>query len=129
MEEIWKDIPGYEGLYQASTYGRIKSLRRYRFNHNKKQIVEERILKPGVVNGYLRVALWKDAKQKNILVHRLIALTFISNPNNYKEINHKDETRQNNHVDNLEWCSHKYNNNYGTINERRSKNRKKGSDE
>lgn len=123
MEE-WKDIPNYEGLYQASTYGRIKSLKRFRYNHSKKQIAEERILKPGVVNGYLRVSLWKDNKFKNYLVHRLIAMTFIPNPNNYKCINHKDETRKNNKVNNLEWCTHKYNNNYGTINQRRSKKRK-----
>lgn len=103
-EEIWKDIPGYEGLYQASTLGRIRS-----FCYK-----QAKILKPWLDPDYLIVQL----KGKNYKVHRLIALTFIPNPNNYPQINHKDEDRTNNRVNNLEWCTNEYNANYGTRNER-----------
>lgn len=96
MEEIWKDIPGYEGLYQASNLGRIKSLL---FN-------KEKILKAWVQNtGYLTVSL----NNKKFSLHRLIAKTFIENPNNYPIINHKDGNKLNNKVENLEWCTYKHN--------------------
>lgn len=104
MEEIWKDITGYEGLYQVSSSGRIKSL-----NYGK-----ERILKPYDLKGYKRIGLFRNGKRKHILIHRLVAGTFIPNPDNLPQINHKDENTSNNRVENLEWCDAKYNNNYGT---------------
>ena len=108
-EEIWKDVVGYEGLYQVSNNGRVKSLK----------FGKEKILKPGKLkNGYLRVNLCKNEKQKHFLVHRLVALTFITNPNNLPDVNHKDENKENNRVENLEWCDCKYNINYGTRTQR-----------
>lgn len=106
--EVWKDIQGFENRYMVSNLGRIKSLK-YR-HHNKIEI-----LKQENNHGYKRVCLFtKNGKRKHFKVHRLVALAFISNPNNYKEINHKDEDRTNNCATNLEWCDHTYNINYGT---------------
>lgn len=103
MKEIWKDIEGYEGLYQVSNIGRVKSLN---YNHTN----QEKILKYGIdTSGYRVITLWKNRKGKTKTVHRLVANTFIPNPNNYPIINHKDENKQNNSVDNLEWCTYKYN--------------------
>ena len=106
--EFWQDIPEYEGLYQASTYGRIR---------NKKNI--------SAVNyhinckwGYCQLHLWINGNSYSKRVHRLIAETFIPNPNKYREINHIDENKLNNRVENLEWCTHKYNCAYGTRNQR-----------
>lgn len=102
IKEIWKDIPGYKDLYQVSNLGKIKSL----------LFKREKILKTRVhPNGYELINL----KGKTYKVHYLVAKTFISNPNNYKEINHKDENKQNNCVHNLEWCDRKYNCNYGSL--------------
>lgn len=112
--EEWKNIIGYEELYQVSNFGRVKSL-----NYNKTK--KEKIMKFGKTkNGYLQVQLWKDGKGKFILVHRLVAIAFIPNPNGYKEINHVSEVKTENHVDNLEWCDRKYNINYGTWKEKQS---------
>ena len=108
MEEIWRDIKGYEGLYQVSNLGNVKSLR-YRNKH------EEHLLNKGSSNGgYYSYTLSKNCKRKNCLIHRLVAETFIPNPNNLPCVNHIDEDKSNNKVDNLEWCSYKYNSNYGT---------------
>ena len=115
MKEIWKDILGYEGLYQVSNYGRIKSFN-YR-NTGKEKMLS---LKPNK-NGYIRIGLTKDGKRKMFQVHQLVAQTFLENPNNYSQINHKDENKINNNAENLEWCTPKYNSNYGTRNERASK--------
>lgn len=114
--EIWKDIIGYENLYQGSNWGRVKSLERIDcIGHHRK----ERILKPVPdKDGYLRVGLRKNNKRKNFLVHRLVAQAFLDNPNNLPEVNHRDENPQNNFVSNLEWCSAKYNSNFGTRNKR-----------
>ena len=110
--EIWKDIKGYEGLYKVSSEGRIKSLN---YNHTCK----EQILKPGSnKKGYLRVVLCKKGKFKTFLIHRLVSASFIPNPDNLPEVNHKDEDKTNNNVSNLEWCNRKYNSNYGTRTER-----------
>lgn len=107
MVEEWRDIEGYENKYQISNYGRIKSV--------KKDI----FLKPMVaINGYLVVCLWKDNGQKKFLVHRLVAKHFIDNPCNCPEVNHKDEDKTNNRIDNLEWCTHIYNMNYGGVKEK-----------
>lgn len=101
-KEIWKDIPNFDG-YQASNLGDIR---------NKKT---KKILKP-VINryGYKIYSLFG----KKVKGHRLIAKTFISNPNNFSQVNHKDENKQNNNINNLEWCNNKYNSNYGTRNKR-----------
>lgn len=116
---IYKDIPGYESLYYADNLGNIYSKDRKIRNFIK----PGRKLKPSKNSkGYLNVVLCKDGIQKTLKVHRLIALTFLENPNNYLEINHKDENKTNNSVSNLEWCNRQYNMNYGSINERLSKN-------
>ena len=114
MEEIWKDILGYEGLYQISNFGRIKSLERIVFSGKwGKQKVREKILKNCIgTTGYLKVCLNKDCKRKNFDVHRLVGINFLENKHKLKCINHKDEDKTNNFVSNLEWCTHKYNNEY-----------------
>ena len=125
MQEVWKDIEGYEGLYQISNLGRVKSLERNKkHSYNGIAHLKEKILKPLNINNYQRVILRKENNPKNKFIHRLVAEAFISNPNNYPYINHKDENPKNNIVSNLEWCTHKYNMNYGTINQRRSKTEK-----
>ena len=107
--ETWKPIAGYEGLYEVSNLGRVKSLK----------YGKEKILKPGRTHkGYLHVNLCKDGKAKHSNVHRLVAEAFIPNPNNLQTINHKDENKLNNAADNLEWMSLKDNCNYGTRNKR-----------
>ena len=122
-KEIWKDIKGYEGLYQVSNLGRIKSLPKWhRNNKNSGYWSKEIILKYGKdKDGYLQVMLTKNKNRRQHKIHRLVAQTFIPNPNNYPVVNHKKEfEKQNNEVDNLEWCTVKYNTNYGTAIERRS---------
>lgn len=109
MEEIWKDIEGYEGFYQVSNMGRVRGLRR-------NIILKIKIAR----NGYERVHLYKNKGYKHFLIHRLVANAFIPNPNNLPQVNHKDENKTNNCVDNLEWCTQEYNYNYGTINIRKS---------
>ena len=113
QKEIWKDIEGYEGEYQISNYGNVKSL-------NYLRTGKERILKPGKNRGgYYYVQLYKN-KAKNHYIHRLVAQAFIKNPRNLPQVNHKDENKSNNRVDNLEWCMPIYNANYGTRNKRTS---------
>lgn len=123
IEEIWKDIDGYEGLYQVSNLGRIKSLQRYVWRGNGiggNSIVKEKIKKKDITNlGYERTTLSKDNIDKHYSVHRLVAQAFIPNPDNLPVINHKDENPSNNHVDNLEWCTYQYNSIYGTLQERK----------
>ena len=106
MEE-WRDIEGYEGLYQVSNYGRVKSLKH----------LDELVLKPSKKrNGYLGVVLCENGNTHSFGVHRLVAEVFIPNPQNLPQVNHKDEDKTNNRVENLEWCSSKYNVNYGNRN-------------
>lgn len=116
-------VPGYNGLYMVSNRGRVKSLDRYvKHSSGEWQLKRGRILKPAKDrNGYLKVQLSKDGKGKLFFVHRLVAMAFIPNPNNLPMINHKDENPSNNCVDNLEWCTQKYNVNYGTAIERMRK--------
>ena len=110
-EEIWCPIKGYEGLYGVSDQGRVRSLK----------FGKERILKQGRNNsGYLQVCLCKNGEMKNYRIHRIVAQTFIPNPDNLPEVNHIDENKENNSVQNLEWCDRKYNINYGTRNQRQS---------
>lgn len=114
MKEIWKDISGYEG-YQVSDLGRVKSL-------NYRRTGKERVL-VGCKDkdGYLRVDLCKDGREKKCKVHRLVAKAFIPNPEGLPQVNHKDECKTNNVLSNLEWCDAKYNVNYGTRTGRTSK--------
>ena len=107
--EIWKDIKGYEGSYQVSNLGRVKSLK-YQKNRILKTILHN--------NNYYFVTLCNKDNCKNYSVHRLVAQAFIPNPNNYPVVNHKDEDKSNNKADNLEWCTIEYNNNYGNHNKR-----------
>lgn len=123
MGEIWKDIPGYDGKYQVSNFGRIRS-----FNTINGEVVIRKLNKH--TEGYLKVDLWKNGRVKSKYVHRLVAEAFIPNPHNLPCVNHKDEDKANNFVwvnadgsvdfekSNLEWCDYNYNNNYGTHNKR-----------
>ena len=120
MEEIWKDIEGYEGIYQVSNLGRVKSLERVIVRGNGATLpVPKRILKSAKnKDGYQLVNLWKEGNRKRMYVHRLVAQAFLPNPDDLPQVNHKDENPSNNHVDNLEFCTADYNTNYGTRNER-----------
>lgn len=115
MKEIWKDIEGYDGRYQISNMGRVKSFAQDKTNGR---------IKKNVLNDtqYYTIDL-TDSRgvRKNWLVHRLVAIAFMPNPYGLPDVNHKDESRTNNCVDNLEWCDANYNNNYGTRNERLAK--------
>lgn len=118
--EIWKDIKDYEGLYQVSNMGRVKSLGNGKAKNPN--LSKERILKQTInKNKYYNVQLFKEGKGKNYLVHRIVAQTFLSNSDNLSCVNHKDENKTNNCASNLEFCTHQYNSNYGTIKERLSK--------
>ena len=131
-KEVWKDIPGYEGLYEVSTFGRVRSKDRLvELDWTKNRhvsmnyfsyIKKGRMMKLGKnVFGYTTVHLTKDKKQKGYMVHRLVLLAHA--PEHRLDevyVNHKDEDKNNNHLSNLEWCTAKYNINYGTATARRS---------
>lgn len=114
--EVWKDVVGYEGLYKVSNIGRIMSCERYvNTCGGGKRLLGEKILKPfKCPGGYCEVSLWKNNKYKTTMVHRIVAVAFLNNPNNFPEVNHKDENKENNCIENLEWCTSKYNANYGS---------------
>lgn len=122
MEERWTDIPGYEGMYQASTSGKIRSVDRkilrsdgIMYEHKGKN------LKPCInASGYLALSLRKNGSAKSYLVSRLVAMTFIENPENLPEVNHKNEIKTDNNITNLEWIGRKENCNYGSRNYRHS---------
>lgn len=125
-KEIWRNIVDFPG-YQISNFGRVKSTSRIiHVNNGRKSYsysIPEKIMRLSTRNGYLCVTLCLYGKHINTIVHRLVAKTFIHNPFDYPEVNHKDENKLNNCVDNLEWCTRKYNNNYGTGNNRSAQNR------
>lgn len=128
--EIWLPVKGYEGFYEVSNFGRVVSLGRWVPNNLSKSGFawrKERMMKLGHdKDGYLRVGLRKNGEIcKTKKVHRLVAEAFIPNPLNLPEVNHKDENKENNRVDNLEHCDTKYNINYGTRNERSAQKRRK----
>lgn len=121
--EIWKTIEGYPN-YMVSNLGRVKSCKRTIMRNNgHPQTINEKILKScnDGGSGYLRVNLYKEGKEKKYYIHRLVAQAFLDNPNNLSQVNHIDEDKTNNCVENLEYCDVSYNINYGTRNERVSK--------
>ena len=115
MEEIWKDKKDYEGLYQVSNCGRVKSIK----------FGKEIIMKQHIRGRYYYVGLSKNGIVKKYSVHRLVAEAFIDNPDNLPQVNHKDENKLNNVVTNLEWCDAKYNTNYGTARQRMTEKQSK----
>lgn len=120
MSEVWKPVVGYEGYYEVSSLGRIRSVKRtvkgidgknYRLNSAIKRQFDNG-------KGYYYVSLCVNGVQKPMVVHRLVAKAFLPNPDNLPEVNHKDENPLNNRADNLEWCTRQYNQRYGTHDER-----------
>lgn len=121
MEEIWKPVRGYEGRYEVSNFGRVMSL-------NYRMTKQSKLMSPSInSDGYACTTLTKDGKGYSKRVHRLVAEAFIPNPLEYPEVNHIDEDKLNNHVDNLEWCTREHNVNHGSGNERRSSSQVNGS--
>lgn len=103
IEEVWKDIVGYEGLYQVSNLGNVKNKKGKKIKPRKNK------------NGYYQVCLSKNNKNKNHYIHKLVALSFITNDKKMQCVNHKNENKLDNNVNNLEWCTYSYNNNYGKM--------------
>lgn len=124
-EVIWKDIPGYEGHYQASTDGHIRSMTKVvNVRNGYKAVKKGKELTPlNLRKGYYGVRLSKEGHAKTERVHRLVALTFLPNPEGLPCVNHKDENPKNNCVDNLEWCTYAYNNAYGSCREKAARAR------
>lgn len=118
MEEIWKNVVGYEGLYEVSSFGRVRRC------SSANRLHTDGILRPTLRAGYLKVRLSKEGKLKDKNIHRMVAESFIPNPSNCKYVNHIDECKTNNYVSNLEWCDASYNTNYGTCIDRRIETRK-----
>lgn len=121
--EIWKDIKGYKGWYQVSNIGRVKSLdRKIIDSMGRIYSYKGKLLKLSLTHdGYLYVSLAKNGNARSRTINNLVAEAFIPNPSNLPEVNHKDEDKLNNKVSNLEWCTRKYNINYGTGIQKRSK--------
>lgn len=110
--ETWKTVKGYEGLYEVSSFGNVRNVN------------SGRVLNPcRYRTGYLSVMLYKDKKPKRFLIHRLVAISFLDNSNNYEFVNHLDEDKANNNVENLEWCSREHNMRHGTVSARISEKR------
>ena len=128
-EEVWKDVEGFKGYYQVSNKGRVKSVDRVVSYENEfgtfDRKIKSRILTPAQTTGYQVVSLYKNKKRTMKYVHRLVAKAFITNPNNYPMINHKDENKLNNVVSNLEWCTASYNMEYNDLREKNGKKQRK----
>lgn len=117
MQEIWKPLIRFNSFYEVSNYGNIKSVRRYKNNNGGKVLVNELILKQQITKkGYKSIRILFERKKYSLVVHRLVAKAFIPNPNNLPQVNHKDEVKTNNNVENLEWCNNRYNSHYSKIN-------------
>lgn len=130
MKEIWKDIPGWEGLYQASTLGRIRSYPQARCQRNRWGTLtlyhkKGKILKPNDIHGYQQIDLHRNKKIYSYYVHRLVAITFVPGYKEGMEVNHKNEIRSDNRAENLEWVTHEDNLKYGSHNSRISKSNSK----
>lgn len=123
--EIWKDIKGYEGLYQVSDCGNVRSVDRFILKKGVKQFLKGKTLKPSIVNQYYSVILSKNNKIKRFSIHRLVYETFIGEIPNGKQVNHINENKTDNKVENLNLMSPKENTNWGTGIERRSKKNSK----
>lgn len=124
MEETWRDIAGYEGMYQVSNLGRVRSLDR---TDKRGRKWSGKVLAPIKTKlGYLHIHLLSDGKPETAKIHRLVAESFIPNPDNLPEINHKDENKANNVVTNLEWCDRRYNTTYGKFTHEYISNRVSG---
>ena len=124
--EIWKGVKGYEDLYEVSSLGRVRSLprvcRKLEGREMKNYIYGGKILKPYPNHkGYLMVRVYRNRVSKDYPVHRLVATAFIPNPDNLPQVNHKDEVKNNNRLENLEWCTNQYNRVYGTNRDRHKK--------
>lgn len=107
--ELWKAVSGFEGIYEISSYGRVKSLSRIIQKGNNTAFLKEKMLKPSMNERYCFVSLGKNHNFRQYSLHRLVASAFIPNPNNLPEVNHIDGNKQNNNVENLEWCDGSYN--------------------
>lgn len=126
-DEVWKDVKGYEGFYQVSDKGRIRSVdRMIEYKDGAKHFWSGRVLKLSRnKNGYYTITLYKEGAENGYGVHRLVAQAFIPNLDNLPQVNHKNEVKTDNRAENLEWCSMDYNINYGTIGQRISEKRSK----
>lgn len=130
MKEIWKDIKGFEGIYQISNLGNVKSKERNIIRNNNNVLIKEKILKKYIRAGYYAVKLYKHNIPINMPVHRLVAITFLENKQNKPCINHKDGNKINNNINNLEWCTysentlHAYKNGLEKITEKQRQNGK-----
>lgn len=120
MKEEWRPVSGYEGFYEVSNLGNVRSLAVYSWKY--KRVIQRKTpvmkVQETTHDGYKRVGLSLYGNKKHWLVHRLVAMTFIPNDDNLPEINHKDENTKNNIITNLEWCTRKYNANFGTLPQR-----------
>lgn len=122
MKEIWKNVIGYEGYYEVSNLGNIRSVeRKVEGKNNSVRIISGKQMTPQLdLHGYWSILLCKNGKKKMHLLHRLVAEAFVPNPNGYKYVNHKDEHRTNAKAENLEWCTQQYNLTYNNIHLRRN---------
>lgn len=126
--EIWKDVLGYEGQYQVSNYGRVKSLSRVtELNGGRQRKEPELIMKYTIRAGYPTLILRRSGKRKSAQIHRLVAQAFIPNPDNLQVVNHLDYDRTNNHADNLEWCSQQENVQYSSERMRKPRDKSKAT--
>lgn len=112
MQEIWKPIKGYEGIYEVSNLGVVRGLKRKVWNGKAYYYIEGKELKSFINNrGYHIIRLYKNV-MKRFLLHRIVAETFINNKDNYNQVNHLDEDKDNNKCNNLQWCNNRINQNY-----------------
>ena len=127
MSEVWKPIKDYEELFEVSNTGKVRRIASYSWCGNLIKLKKPKIKKfTSNRNGYPMVGLYKGQTQKHVAIHRLVAQAFIPNPENLPQVNHKDEDKTNNHVNNLEWCTNEYNSRYGTRPERIGRANKNG---
>ena len=122
MDEIWKDIEGFEGLYQVSNFGRVKCLEhKCPGRYGLRTVKEHLMVQVRGSKGYSYVSLSNMDRGRTFTVHRLVAKAFIPNPDNLPCVNHKDENKANNNVNNLEWCTSLYNNTYNNVHLKRKR--------